>query len=696
MNVQFYNDQPFWMILVAVAVGFGLAFLLYFKNKNQKYSKPLTLILFFMRAIAVSLLVSLLFNIYLLQTSSLVEQPTIVFAHDNSSSVVLSKDSTYYKTEYLNKYQSVKNIISKECQIDEFVFGQSARKDSKLDFSDQQTDFSELFSVLKRQYYKKNVGAVVLLSDGIFNKGYEPDLALTDFEFPIYTVALGDTNVYPDLSVFDLRYNKTITRNNEFSIEATVKALNCKGNRARISLSMDGKRIDVKSMTIPSNRFSQTVVFRSKSENEGIKKMEIELEGIEDETQTLNNKKVFYIDVKDRKFNVLMMAKAPHPDLSAIKNALGDDFNVDIRFLKDGLPSDKNFDLILLHQLPDGTNSFNLIEDYLKKNEKLPIFFIVGKEINIQLFNKIQSFLNIKYYTPLSYIDCKATLNENFSLFGINEDLKTLLKNIPPISVPYAVFQLNGQSDILLTQQIRNIETNEPLICFGKSGQRKVGVFSGTGLWRWMLNNFYQTQNHNCFDELISKSVHYLLLENDKELLKVIFEKEYFVGNQIQMEAELRNQSNELTPNADISIVIHDEVNNLDYPFVFSSNNERYFLNIGYLPESVYSFEASTTIGSTLLKNKGYFNVLASSLESQNLTANYDLMSKIAQLTNGTSLTHLQIDQLPEIISSDNRIASISREETLFRNLIDLKYLCLLIIVLLSAEWILRKTFGAY
>ena len=88
------------MYLVAAGMGIAFALLLYFKNKKQHYGKPLTVVLFVLRALIGGVVTMLLFNPYIRQKVSKVEQPIVVLAHDNSASIVLSKDSMYYKESY--------------------------------------------------------------------------------------------------------------------------------------------------------------------------------------------------------------------------------------------------------------------------------------------------------------------------------------------------------------------------------------------------------------------------------------------------------------------------------------------------------------------------------------------------------------------------------------------------------------------
>ena len=58
---------PFWMVVVAAAVGIAFAMLLYFRNKQQHYGKPLAIVLFALRTLIGAIVTMLLFNPYIRQ-----------------------------------------------------------------------------------------------------------------------------------------------------------------------------------------------------------------------------------------------------------------------------------------------------------------------------------------------------------------------------------------------------------------------------------------------------------------------------------------------------------------------------------------------------------------------------------------------------------------------------------------------------
>ena len=92
------------MLALSLLAGLAAATMLYFRNKKQHYGKALNVILFALRTLIVGMVVLLLFNPLIRQKFSSVETPTIILAHDNSSSIALCKDSAFYKKDYLTQF----------------------------------------------------------------------------------------------------------------------------------------------------------------------------------------------------------------------------------------------------------------------------------------------------------------------------------------------------------------------------------------------------------------------------------------------------------------------------------------------------------------------------------------------------------------------------------------------------------------
>ena len=685
---------PIWMLAVSLLAGLAAASLLYVRNKRQHYGKALTAILFALRTLIVGLVVLLLFNPLIRQKFSSVETPTIIFAHDNSSSVVLCKDSAFYKKDYLNQLEQFRKDLNSGFQTDEYLFGEEVRDFDQLDFTDQLTDLSSLLSTLNRRYYKRNVGAVLLFSDGIYNRGFEPELLAEQFPFPIHTVVLGDTVPYPDLAIRNVHYNKVVSLGATFPVRVTVAARDLAGRKALLTLKEGGNLIEKREIEIPSNRFSKEIDFMLEATKKGVMALDIEVSGIEGEEQLLNNVRHVFIEVLDQKYKLLCVAASPHPDLAALRNVLNDNCEVDFCFGKETLPEFSNYDLVILHQVPTVHTDFEALKTQLDKNVKLPVFFIVGNETERDMLNKLQRVYDLHSGATNTLLDVKAHLNTSFSTFTFDNKSEQLIAKYPPLALPHLEINTLQSHDDLLFQEVMGIKSGLPLLSFVNDG-RKTAFLFGTNVWRWRLFEYYQNKNHDVFDEMFSKTLKYLLLSaNDGS---AIYAKETYYSNEpVIITAELRNPNNELVTEPELTIQIENKMTGEQYDYTFAKREHDYELNAGLLPEGLYTYKLQAQMGERLINASGTFSVVAIGIEAQQLTADIDRMRSIARLTNGNCYAARQLDQLATDLHNDSRITTVEHHESRFEDLIHSKWIFFVLIGLAAVEWLLRKMFGSY
>ena len=634
-----------WLVLMALAIGLVYASLLYLFSK--KYGKMLTVLLFSLRAIVVAIIVMLFINPYIKQKTGKIENPIIVFAKDNSESM----------TEYPTSVDSVMHILEKNYDVEYYGFG------------DQYTNISSALSTISRQYYKKNVGAVVLISDGIVNQGVNPELNVESYPFPIYSVTLGDTVSYPSMTINDVKYNKMVPANMLFPLRVTANALNYKGESMNVIVKIDGNEVENVTVPVTSNRFSKTLDFNIDSGEEGTKQVDI-IVG--------NKTRRVFVTVTDKKYRILCLARAPHPDIAAIKSALDDHFEFDVIF-DDNVAA--NYDLPLRYDL--------LIMHNIAIKSAVPSLSIIGS--NFDAFNESQDIVKITRGAVNTNLDVTGRFNNVFGLFTISSDIKNELKSYPPLSLPHCEISFNGRHDDALLMNIMDLETPNPLLAFStdSDGNKHAFIF-GTGCWRWKLYEYFHYKNNDGFNEIISKTVKYLLTEKDKELT-INHKDSYLNTESITISAELRNPSRELINEPDLHIVINNS-----YDYMFSKCENNYLLNIGMLPEGIYKYRAHTSFGGVDYNATGTFTVESLGVEALDLTANIERMRSLASQTGGKHYYITDIQQITYDLKHDSRITSISREETRYDDLINLKWLFLSILGLITIEWLLRKIFGIY
>lgn len=680
--------------IVAILIGLVCASLLYVSNERLHYGKILTAVLFFIRAFVVAMLVLLFFNPYLKHKNNKIEQATIIIAQDNSKSLILNKDSVFYKKKYPILLDSILNAIEERFVVDKYLFGDKTKEFDTIDFQDNYTDIYDILSNVKKTYYKKNVGALVLLSDGICNKSHLPEHNINSYPFPIYTVTLGDTTNYPDIFIKNVRYNKVCRANTIFPIQVTVNANNSKGKSIEMELYLDNEIIENIEIPINSNSFSKTLDFNINSEDEGVKQIDIKLKSIDKETQNRNNNRRFFVEVVDQQYKLLCLAKSPHPDIASIKNILGEHFDTDVVYFNEEIPEISDYDILILHQLPFvGMSNYSSLVEQLELYKDIPILYIIGENTDIEYFNKIQSSVQIRRGAVNSLLDVKPHYNQTFGLFNVDKEILDDINNFPPLSLPHIDVKFNSRNDVMMYMNIMDVVTEVPLLSFTNDDERKSAFLLGTGIWRWRLYNYYQKNNFNSLDEIINKSIQYLLTDKDKELN--VYHKESYLNNEpIVFNAEIKNPSQELINEADLRIRIRNKHNDDSYEYEFLRNDKSYILNIKTMPEGIYTYIAEAEHGGRRYEAKGTFAVVDVGAEAQELVANIGRMQSLSVLTNGKNFNINEINQLVEALYNDDRICSVVREENNYIDLINWKSLFFIILMMISIEWFLRKYFS--
>jgi hypothetical protein len=284
---------------------------------------------------------------------------------------------------------------------------------------------------------------------------------------------------------------------------------------------------------------------------------------------------------------------------------------------------------------------------------------------------------------------------EGYSLFQIEKITSDLIATAPPLSVPFGDFEVSPGANIFVRQQVGQISTSKPLIAFNKKNENKIGLIAGEGIWRWRINAFRQFETHDVFNGMVSKMVQYLASKEDKSLFRVNGPTDFPENIAISFDAELYNASYEAVIDKEISMVIKNEEGR-EFPYTFSPLNGRYKLNAGSLPVGNYTYVASTVSEGQTLKEIGEFSVSPLQAELTNTIADHKLLAQFARENGGEMVYPDAVSSLVEKIKAREEITSVSYETKQLNDLINFRWLLILILLLLGGEWLLRKRAGTY
>jgi hypothetical protein len=692
MPMSLILEYPLWFIIFCILAGIAYAAVLYYRNqKLSELSKWVIRLMAGLRFFVVTLLSFLLLSPLLKTVNREVEKPIIIVTQDNSESLVAGKDSAFYKTEYKQNLQKFIDQLNDKYEVHLYSFASKINQLSTSDsltFSEKQTDISQLFNELETRYANRNIGAIVLASDGLYNKGSNPIYAADKIKAPIYTIALGDTTVKKDIILLKAEHNRLAYLGNKFPIEIVVNAKQLKNKTSTLTVDKGDATLFSQTINFSSDAFITTIPVFLDAKETGLQHYKLKLSSLSEEVNIKNNNLDVFIEVLDTKQKVVIVSAAPHPDVAAIKESIEANQNYEVEsYTLDNFDKPlKKYNLVILHQLPGSRNPVPKLMDEINAS-KIPVWVITGNS------NILKGDLSLGPVAEKNS-DCEAVLEPNFSLFTISDELRKAIKTFPPLSSPYGTYSSNTAIP-LFYQRIGVIDTKTPLLSFNTAGENKIAVLNGEGIWKWRLHDYAVNNNHNLFNELISKMVQYLSVKADKSFFKIQYKNNFFENETIEMGAEVYNDSYELINTPEVSMSISN-AEGKKFPFTFGQTNGAYHLNAGMMPVGEYKFEARVKVGEKMYTQRGEFSVSALQVELTNTIADHQLLYSIAKKHDGEMLYPTELDKLSEKLNSRTDIKSISYTQNKLSDLINLKWIFFLILALLSIEWFARKRSGAY
>lgn len=693
-------QYPSWYIIFCVLLGLGCATLLYFRDQNFKdQSVGLKWVLGILRFLAVTFLSMLLLSPLLKSLLTETKKPVVVLAQDQSESIVANMTEEQ-KTKYQADFKALSAQLGESYDLKEYSFGNSVREGVNFEFTDKVTNVSDFIKSMYDLYSNQNLGAVVLATDGIYNEGSNPIYASTKLSAPIYTVALGDTTPKRDLLVKRVFHNKIAYLGDKFSIQIDVSAQNCVGSNTALTITKvqkgGNKQIQRIPLNIDKNNYFTTKEVILDTESAGVQRYRISLNAISDEVTTANNSKDIFVDVLDARQKILIVANSPHPDITALKQTMSDNKNYEVttKYISDPSLNVAAYDFVVMHQLPSKTNDASALLSSINNN-KTAHLYIVGSQTDLGKLNRIQNMVTITG-DGRNTNDVQATVANDFSLFTIKDELKQELPTFAPLLAPFGDYKLGGNAQAFLYQRVGKVDTNYPLLVFGEENETKAGVLSAEGIWKWRLFDYLQRQNHDIFDELMSKTIQYLSLKEDKRKFRVSINKNIFNENEaIYFDAELYNESYELINEPDVNLVITNSEGK-KFDFVFNKNGTSYVLDAGMFPVGNYTYKGTTFFNGEQLTNNGQFSVQPIQLEIFETTADHGLLRLLSDKYGGAMVSPDEITSIASIIQNQGTVKPVMYQTTKTRSIINVKWIFFLLAGLLIVEWFIRRYFGSY
>ncbi|MES2690471.1 MAG: hypothetical protein V4658_08715 [Bacteroidota bacterium] len=691
------TEYPLWLGLICLALAAGGSWFLYRNNPvgiEGRWARPVQWLLHAFRFLSLFIISFLLLGPLLKLISTETQKPVIVFAIDNSQSVLIAHDSVELKKQLDAELADLKNELGDEYEVLPYTVGKEIKASSEISFREKESNLNKLFKTVKNSYDGTNLGAVVLVSDGLYNNSENPLQAAQDIKAPVFTVALGDTVQRKDVLIKNARTNQLVFEGNSFPLQVDVAAFAAAAQSSNLTVTQNGKVVFTQVLSLSNNYFN-TVNATLQSNQSGTQHIVIEVSKINGEVSLANNRLDVFVNVISGRQKIALLALAPHPDLGAYEKALQQNQNYVVESFiisQQQVPANLDqYNLVILHQLPGWNGEgMNLVKQLKQKN--IPLLFVLGSQSGMNYLLQADAALQVGAGRG-SMNEVLPVYQDNFSLFTFTEEEQEHIKKLPPLIAPFGNYRINGEAEVLFKQQIGYVKTEYPLIFFAKGSNSRSGFICGEGFWKWRMYDMaisgQQTTNN-----IIGSTVQYLTSKKDQSRFRINGKKQFDENEAATFEAEVYNESYQLVNTGEVSMVITNS-SGKSFNYTFSKTAGSYSLDAGVLLPGNYSYVGSTNTGTTRQQVKGQFIVKPTQVEFAQTTANHQLLNELSAQSNGKLFYLNNMKGLAAEIKANQNIKPVIYQQQDVKSWIELKAIFFILLALLGIEWFIRKWNGS-
>ena len=666
-----------WILLGLILSIFLGYYLYYYKVKQPT---KINLLLAIIRSFVFFLIGLLLINPSIPEEVLFSQKTKLSVLVDNSSSI------KYFKKDSLINHilEGLKNDkkLNKKFNIDYYSFGNKFQLSDTFNFNDNQTDISIPLKKITRIQKNRN-SPIVLISDG--NQTIGNDYLYTKIKEPVFPIVVGDTSKYKDVKISQINVNRYSFINNKFPVETILQYDGVQPVRLRYSIENNGKIIYTKIIKFTEKNNSRILKTFIKASQEGLNVYKSKIQYLENEKNKANNYKNFSVEVNNKQSKILIVSSFYHPDLGALKKAIERDKQrkVNIEIIKSKKHQINDYQLIILYQ-PD--EKFNLLLKQLNSN-KLSFMLITGSKTDWSFINNESLGITKKNINQLE--NYSASFNNSFFTFS---QKNIGFENFPPLLDYFGELNIMIPHQTLLFQNINGYSSQRPLlVTANENNQKKIFLF-GEGIWKWRSSSFQKKNSFINFDKFIGSIVQYASNKKIRDRLDIDIKPSYNINSKILISAFYIDENFQFDNRATLLFTVLNKNTKEKKILPFSLSDSSYQLYLNSLDSGKYEYTVS--VNEQDISKKGNFVVNDFLVEEQFTSANSNKLGLLAKKTKGELYFEDNYNLLIDKLVNDDQFQIEQKSKQISSNLINKTWMMLVIVTLLSIEWIIRKYIG--
>ena len=730
------GSWPKWMLLAGILGAAALLGVMIWRNRSHLMPSVRgfrALTLWALQSALIALLLLLLWEPAISVTALKPQQNIVAVVIDDSRSMGLKDTGDSRQTEAVKVLNGgLLNSLQARFQVRMYRLGTGVERiqnTGQLAATEASTQIGKGLRQLADEAATLPIGAVVLLSDGADNSGGIDLDTLSELrrrQLPVNTIGFGKEQISNDIELESLDVPGKALAGSRLQATIAIRQNGFDGKRSRLVVTGGGAVLASRDVTLAgSPEQNETVEFNAGKA--GVKNIEARLEPVPGETNGLNNALTRVLSVDDSRRRMLYVEGEPRWEYKFLRRAVEDDPALEIvsmlrttqnkiytqglskanpNELAEGFPS-KPEGLFEFQGLILGSveSSFftpaqqQLIKDFVDRRGG-GLLFLGGRwaladgGYNVPLLAEL---------LPVNLPARKNTFQRNFVAAELTEEGKRSLicqiEEDPEKSyehwevLPYlANYQDPGtpKPGAVVLARVNAGGTRIPLLVTENYGRGRTAVFATGGSWRWRMQQpVGDTSQETFWRQLLRWTVS----ATPSRVVATTPTARLEDDGRIQLRAEVRDQTYTPTGEAEVKANIIEP----------DGSSETVALRPEPLSQGVYSAEwnaanpgsyvaevsakrGTQALGSDVLTFRREDGVA----ENFHREQNRELLQKLSDETGGRYYSVLNANRLAKEISYSE--AGVTSHE--MKDLWDMPAIFLAVLVLRSAEWLLRRRWG--
>ncbi|MGV6845517.1 MAG: hypothetical protein ACWA42_05255 [Lutibacter sp.] len=638
-------------------------------------------VLSFFRFITYLIVFILLINPSVYKSTSRIVKPILKVIIDNSKSIkYLKSDSTSIR---IAKQIANNKDLKQKFNIKYYTLNKQISHIDTINYNLKRTNFSTILNENNNTFLEKNKAQIVI-SDGNENYG---SINNVKEKLQIYPVIIGDTTHYDNLKISKINCNDQTTKNSLFPVEIFLNYSGTKKIKKKLSISHHNKAVFNEKLEFSKSKNTLHKIVYLKAQTIGVQNYVAKIESILNEKNKLDNVAYFKTNITEQPIKIGIISKFVYPDLGALKSAISKKLNYKVDLItnlnKNMLLND--YQLLIIYQ---PTSDFSAI--FNKINQlKLNYLVISGKLTNWNYLNSVQNSFK------------KDILNQNSNLFLAKQNEQFNLLSLPPIlfnDLP-PLNSFNGKTEwnipyktVLFKKYAEKpLQIDEPLFSIGNKQNQKIGLWDGENIWKWRIA-LSKENKLDLFDTFFQNTIQYLISKKSNSRYRVYAKPVYQLNEPIKINLTYYNENEDISTENQFKITVYNQQKNTVINQDFYIVNHSFVNEIIGLKPGKYQFKIKESSGKTIYNNS--FTVNNYELEKLKYSSNFDFMQQIA--TNAKHQVYFpnSTKTLISDLLSNNSFKKRREVHKTKENLIDLKWLLIILTISLTIEWFVRKYNG--